>query len=306
MMNPSTALGDRTAAATVVLTNGAWHGAWCWSAVLPHLVAAGVPATPVELEGFSGLRGGSRAARHARPWDATAFAAELSAVAGVTLESAVEQLLDDLDALAPALVVAHSLGGTVVAAAAERAPRLFSGLLFVSAMVPVAGQPASAYNALPEMADSRLAANFVADPAVVARSAATSTARRAERQLETPSTTTSRPSGLTRRWICSARMRRSASTGRSPPPQTASARSREPGSCAPRTASSPRRSSDASSPSSTQCQRRRHAWSSSPARTPRSSPAPESLQRSSPRPHLAPREPHAASIVHRAAASRGA
>jgi len=154
---------------TVVLTNGSWHGAWAWSLVAPHLAARGLSPVALELEGFGGLRGRDPVSRHARPFDQQSFATEVSPVAGITLDHAVRALLADISALGrgPVVAVAHSLGGTVVAEAAQRAPRMFSGLVFVSAMTPVLDRPASAYNTLPEMAGSMLPGLLVADPAAV-------------------------------------------------------------------------------------------------------------------------------------------
>ena len=36
---------------TVVLVHGAWHGAWCWSALQAELDRRGVPSLAVELPG---------------------------------------------------------------------------------------------------------------------------------------------------------------------------------------------------------------------------------------------------------------
>jgi len=154
---------------TVVLTNGSWHGAWAWSLVTPRLAARGLSPVALELEGFGGLRGQDPVSRHTRPFDQHAFATEKSPVAGITLDSAVRALLADVSALGrgPVVAVAHSLGGTVVAEAAQRAPGLFAGLVFVSAITPVTGVAGTAYNALPEMADSMLPGLLVADPAAV-------------------------------------------------------------------------------------------------------------------------------------------
>ena len=36
---------------SIVLVHGAWHGAWCWSRVLPLLRSAGVDSHAVTLTG---------------------------------------------------------------------------------------------------------------------------------------------------------------------------------------------------------------------------------------------------------------
>lgn len=83
--------------ARIVLTNGACHGAWCWSLVTPHLSKLGYAVTPLELEGLGGLRGASPAARWQRPHDVQRFATEPSLVANVSLDSAVRRFLDELN-----------------------------------------------------------------------------------------------------------------------------------------------------------------------------------------------------------------
>jgi pimeloyl-ACP methyl ester carboxylesterase len=65
------------------------------------------------------------------------------------------------------VVVAHSMGGTIATAAAERAPSLFAHLVYVTAFAPVAGLPAGAYMAMPECATSKVAELVAADPGQV-------------------------------------------------------------------------------------------------------------------------------------------
>ena len=154
----------------ILLTNGSWHGGWCWASVIQAVAGRGAVAAAVELEGFGGLRGGSPQARWSRPFDPEAFRTEVSPVAKVTLASAAARLVADITEITggePCVLVAHSLGGTVATAAAELAPHLIGELVYVAAMAPVAGLPAAAYNALPEMSDSLLMGAIVADPAAI-------------------------------------------------------------------------------------------------------------------------------------------
>jgi pimeloyl-ACP methyl ester carboxylesterase len=72
---------------TVVLVHGAWHGAWCWAAVLAGLDERGVPAVPVELPGPE-------------------LAADVAAV-----EAELEHLAADGRRV---VLVGHSYGGAVV------------------------------------------------------------------------------------------------------------------------------------------------------------------------------------------------
>jgi pimeloyl-ACP methyl ester carboxylesterase len=73
----------------VVLVHGAWHGAWCWDAVVRELSDRGVAATAVELP-LAGFRGDVALARQA-----------------------IEEAGDE------AVVCAHSYGGMVVSTAAR-------------------------------------------------------------------------------------------------------------------------------------------------------------------------------------------
>ncbi|MEU0137978.1 alpha/beta fold hydrolase [Streptomyces sp. NPDC006296] len=153
----------------VVLVHGFWHGSWCWSPVVEQLAASGIQSVAVDLEGH-GLRGRAPRSHGARPFDAAAFTTEPSAVAHITASSAAADLADRIRVIGagqPCLVVAHSMGGVVATAAAELAPELVGGLVYVSAFAPVAGVPAGQYNSYPENAGEKVNRLIAADPAVV-------------------------------------------------------------------------------------------------------------------------------------------
>jgi len=79
-------------ASTVVLVHGAWHGAWCWDAVLSRLDAAGRRSVAVGLPSVSS--------------------------AAATLADDVVCVRDALDAVdGDAVLVGHSYGGVVVTGA---------------------------------------------------------------------------------------------------------------------------------------------------------------------------------------------
>ncbi|MEV5575963.1 alpha/beta hydrolase [Spirillospora sp. NPDC052269] len=149
----------------VVLVHGSWHGAWCWTPVIEELAGRGVRPVAVDLDGH-GLRSRSPRARWARPRDAAAFAVEPSPVADVTASSAAATLVGRIRRIGggrPCLLVAHSMGGVVATAAAELAPELVAGLLYVAALAPVAGLPAGVYNTAPENAGELLNRLLMAD-----------------------------------------------------------------------------------------------------------------------------------------------
>jgi pimeloyl-ACP methyl ester carboxylesterase len=80
---------------TVVLVHGAWHGAWCWAAVVDELTAGGIATVAVDLPGHGEDR---------RP---------LSDLAGDTAH--VTEVLDGIGG--PVVLVGHSYGGCVITGA---------------------------------------------------------------------------------------------------------------------------------------------------------------------------------------------
>lgn len=83
-------------AARVVLVHGAWHGAWCWDAVVEGLRAEGITADAVDLPGH----GDDTMPLTDLYGDAARVTAALDALATVE---------DD-----PVLLVGHSYGGAVI------------------------------------------------------------------------------------------------------------------------------------------------------------------------------------------------
>jgi pimeloyl-ACP methyl ester carboxylesterase len=105
----------------VVLVHGAFHGAWCWSKVVPLLEEAGVPVVAVELPGHGDSPG--------PPGDLYDAAAHVRAV------------LDGIDG--PKVVCGHSYGGAVVTeATADRADVI--QLVYLAALMPDVGETVGA------------------------------------------------------------------------------------------------------------------------------------------------------------------
>jgi pimeloyl-ACP methyl ester carboxylesterase len=109
--------------ATFVLVPGAWHGSWCFEAVVPLLERAGHVVHALTL---TGLRPGDG--------EATLASANLDTHAGDVL------CLLDRARIADATLVGHSYGGMVIAAAADRAGGRVSRVVHLDAYVPRDGE----------------------------------------------------------------------------------------------------------------------------------------------------------------------
>jgi pimeloyl-ACP methyl ester carboxylesterase len=102
--------------ARFLLVHGSWHGAWCWRDVLPLLRGAGHEAEAMDLPGHG---------------------EDSTPPADVTLDSYADAVVS---ALRPGTVlVGHSMGGYPITAAAERAAKRISKLIYVAAYVPLSG-----------------------------------------------------------------------------------------------------------------------------------------------------------------------
>ena len=101
----------------IVLVHGAWHGAWCWSAVQAELDRRGLPSYAVDLPGH----GASTLPLGDLHGDAAHVAASIDAL--------------DRDVV----LVGHSYGGAVISEASVRTGRA-RHLVYLTAFVPAAGQ----------------------------------------------------------------------------------------------------------------------------------------------------------------------
>lgn len=101
--------------ATFVLVHGGWHGAWCWSKVLPLLREAGHTAVAPDLPGH----GADTMPLSDRPY-----------------EHYVPRVCDVLDAQRePVVLVGHSSGGMVITEVAAQRPEKVAALVYLSAFL---------------------------------------------------------------------------------------------------------------------------------------------------------------------------
>ena len=99
-----------------LLVHGGFHGAWCWTRVIPELEALGHEAVAVDLPGHGERRD------------------EASTVAG--RRAAIVDLMQHGDVL-----VGHSGGGYDITLAADAAPQKVGHLVYLAAALPIEGRP---------------------------------------------------------------------------------------------------------------------------------------------------------------------
>lgn len=112
---------DHMGARHVVLVHGAWHGAWCWSALQAELDRRGVPSIAIDLPGH----GASTSPLCDLHGDARCVVDTLS-------------VLRDRCVAEPVLV-GHSYGGAVITQAAASHPGV-SHLVYLAAFAPDDGE----------------------------------------------------------------------------------------------------------------------------------------------------------------------
>jgi pimeloyl-ACP methyl ester carboxylesterase len=109
-------------AETLVLVHGAWHGAWCWAAVINQLELLGDRAFAVDLPGH-GMNRTNRAE--------------------VTLDTYVDSVVKFIEErdLHDVVLAGHSLGGVTIPGVAVKIPKHIKRVVWVTALVPVEGKP---------------------------------------------------------------------------------------------------------------------------------------------------------------------
>ncbi|MBN2240576.1 MAG: alpha/beta fold hydrolase [Dehalococcoidales bacterium] len=107
---------------TYILIHGAWHGAWCWYKVIPHLEKAGHTVLAPDMPGYG---------------------VDKTPVKDVTFKKIVEKVCGILDAQQePVILVGHSWGGSVITQAAEYRPDRIKTLVYLAAFLsPTSNYP---------------------------------------------------------------------------------------------------------------------------------------------------------------------
>lgn len=154
----------------VLLLPGYWHGSWCWSDVIRHLVASsGRTAVAVDMAG-QGLHARRPRCLTQRPFNPAELATEESPIASVDLDQAANLLVSQIKQVGrdrPVTVVAHSAGGTVLTRATQQVPELVAHAVYLAATMPASDVPARTYFQMPENSGSLFALLLRADPVTI-------------------------------------------------------------------------------------------------------------------------------------------
>lgn len=106
---------------TLLLVHGGSHGAWCWEGVTPLLESRGYDVATLDLPGSG---------------------SDPTPRASLTLDDSVGAIVAAVDRIpsGDVVLVGHSIGGMPLPAVAEERPGRVTGIVFVAAMVLMAGE----------------------------------------------------------------------------------------------------------------------------------------------------------------------
>lgn len=167
----SNATAPAKAKRAIVLVHGSWFGSWCYAQLIPLLSAKGITCVAPDLPGH-GLDAQFPTSFNVRPLDPNAFGTEPSPLASLTLANYASVVVSAVNNLAAGgfdaiTVLGHSMGGIPITVAGETIPKSIAKLIYLSAFMPVTGNPAGAYFSTPQGMQNQLSPLFVADPTVV-------------------------------------------------------------------------------------------------------------------------------------------
>lgn len=125
----------------VILVHGSAHSSFCWARVTPFLAEAGLTPIAVDLPGTGLNMPVFPASTYERPFDAMAYATEVTSSSVITLEDYRKTVGDLIDRLAaakqgPIILVGHSLGGLTLNAVGESHSSKLAGLIYLAALMP--------------------------------------------------------------------------------------------------------------------------------------------------------------------------
>jgi pimeloyl-ACP methyl ester carboxylesterase len=157
--------------AVFVLIHGGWHNQSAWDRVVPLLKAAGHPALTLDLPG-AGVNTIAPASLGLRPFDAAAFAAERSPIAGVTQQQRTQSVVALVKQAASlndgkVILVGHSAGGMTISAVAEQVPERLLAVVYLAGFLVPNGLPLFAMAQHKALAGALAPGLFVGDPLAI-------------------------------------------------------------------------------------------------------------------------------------------
>ena len=126
-----------------VMIHGAWHGAWTFDKVIPLLAAGGTLAVARDLPAH-GLDALFPVSYFERPLNPGAFGTEKAPSASTTLDDYVNSVVATVEQVhamsgKKIILLAHSMGGVVASAVAEKIPAKIAKLVYLTAFMPASG-----------------------------------------------------------------------------------------------------------------------------------------------------------------------
>ena len=107
-----------------LLVHGGLHGAWCWSKLIPHLETRGHEVAAIDMPGLGD---------------------DLTPAETTTLDDYGDAVVKGARAMGgDVIAVGHSLGGMSISSGVEKAPELFSKLVYLTAIMLADGDNVSA------------------------------------------------------------------------------------------------------------------------------------------------------------------
>lgn len=156
---------------TFVLVHGAWHSHHTWDSLVPILESRGYAAVTLDLPG-AGANAAIPTSFGQRPLDPAAFATEPSPNAGVTQDERTAAVIDAVRSATgkgdgKVILVGHSLGGLTISPVAQTIPDELAAVVYLTAFLLPPGLTAGEVITGELMAEAKVPACFLADPAQV-------------------------------------------------------------------------------------------------------------------------------------------
>ncbi len=154
-----------------IFAHGSWHGAWAWNLITTALNNQGFQTFAMDLPGH-GLDAKLPASYLKRPLDKEAFAKEPSPIAKFTAQDYGDKVLESVAQAQKSgaqniYLVGHSMGGVAVTFAAAKLPEAITGLVYLTAVIPIGDAPGGKYIGMAEqMANSKIINILLSDAAV--------------------------------------------------------------------------------------------------------------------------------------------